>query len=101
MQLCQLEDLLISDTVTDASSRIGWILQILSRLSQADRPHSDLTSINTLDTLVKFLSRIANDDVSSSKAAKILNRSEMQIEFLEWTVYQEPNYDGMQLLILN
>jgi len=64
----------VSDTVTDASSRIGWILQILSRLSQADRPHSDLTSINTLDTLVKFLSRIANDDVSSSKAAKILNR---------------------------
>ena len=63
-----------SEVEVDTNNRVTWILQILSRLSQADRPHSDLTSVRTVDTLLIFLSQLPNNDVVSSKAAKILTR---------------------------
>ena len=63
-----------STPTVETSDRLAWILQILSRLSQADRPHSDLTSSTTLDVLFLFLSRLPPSQVAASKAAKILTR---------------------------
>ena len=63
-----------SSPAVESSDRLAWILQILSRLSQADRPHSDLTSRATLDVLFLFLSRLPPSQVAASKAAKILIR---------------------------
>ena len=51
-----------------------WILQILSRLSQAERPHADLTSIKTIDTIITYLSSLPHNKISSSKASKFLTR---------------------------
>ena len=38
------EDVEVKEKVTPDCERLDWILQILSRLTQADRPHEDLTS---------------------------------------------------------
>ena len=57
-----------------AEDRVTWILQILSRLSQAERPHADLTSIKTIDTIITYLSSLPNSKISSSKASKFLTR---------------------------
>ena len=37
------------------NSQIGWVLQILSRLSQVERPHDDLMSLATVKALVGYL----------------------------------------------
>ena len=58
----------------DSKDRLTWLLQILSRLSHADRPHSDLTSVTTVDVLFLFVSRLPTSEVAASKAAKILTR---------------------------
>ena len=34
------------------NSQIGWVLHILSRLSQVERPHDDLMSLSTVRALV-------------------------------------------------
>ncbi len=52
-------------------SRAGWILQILSRLSQAERPHEDMSSLKTTQALVRYLSRIRNP---IPRAGRILAR---------------------------
>ena len=52
-------------------SRLSWILQLLSRLTQADRPHADLTSQRTIAAVFTFISQVPD---GVSKAGKILTR---------------------------
>ncbi len=52
-------------------SRVGWILQILSRLSQAERPHEDMAALRTTQVLVRYLARI-KDPIP--RAGRILAR---------------------------
>ena len=40
------------------ASHIGWILQLLSRFSQAERPHEDMPSLNTVKALFNYLSSV-------------------------------------------
>jgi len=56
---------------TTEGQRLDWILQILSRLTQADRPHEDLTSARTIQCLFKLLSR---DKQSLGRVSRILTR---------------------------
>ncbi len=44
-----------TDSEKENSSRIGWILQILSRLSQAEKPHEHLTQLTTTQALIRYL----------------------------------------------
>ena len=52
-------------------SRLSWILQLLSRLTQADRPHADLTSERTVAAVFTFISQVPDGVL---KAGKILTR---------------------------
>ena len=52
-------------------SRLTWVLQLLSRLTQADRPHADLTSERTIAAVFTFISQVPD---GVSKAGKILTR---------------------------
>lgn len=52
-------------------SRAGWILQILSRLSQAERPHEDMSNIRTMQVLIKYLDKV-KDPIP--RAGRILAR---------------------------
>ena len=53
------------------NSQIGWVLQILSRLSQVERPHDDLMSLATVKALVGYL---AHTRRPLPRAARILTR---------------------------
>ena len=52
-------------------SRLSWILQLLSRLTQAERPHADLVSQRTIAAVFTFISQVPE---GVSKAGKILTR---------------------------
>jgi hypothetical protein len=53
------------------NSQIGWILQILSRLSQVEWPHEDLMSFETTKALVEYLMHVKKP---LSRAERILLR---------------------------
>ena len=53
------------------NSRIGWALQILSRLSQVEKPHEDLMALETVQALVGYL---AHTRKPLPRAARILTR---------------------------
>jgi len=52
-------------------SRIPSIMQILARLSQAERPHADLTSTRTISCIFSYMSLV---HTGVEKSAKIMNR---------------------------
>ena len=52
-------------------SRISSIMQILARLSQAERPHADLTSARTITSIFSYMSLVHS---GVEKSAKIMNR---------------------------
>lgn len=53
------------------NSQLGWILQILSRLSHSERPHEDMTSLRLTQVLIKYLCE-ARDPLP--RAGRILTR---------------------------
>ena len=57
--------------VCDDNSQINIILQILSRLAQAEMPHEDLCDLRTFQALIKFLCHTKN---ASKRAGRILLR---------------------------
>jgi len=50
---------------------IGWILQILSRLSQAEKPHEDLADLDTIKALINY---VLNTKSPLPRAARVLLR---------------------------
>jgi hypothetical protein len=52
-------------------SRISSIMQILARLSQAERPHADLTSSRTITCIFSYMSLV---HTGVEKSTKIMNR---------------------------
>ena len=58
------------NSITD-NSHINIILQILSRLAQAEIPHEDLASLRTFQALINFL---CNNKNASKRAGRILLR---------------------------
>jgi len=52
-------------------SRISSIMQILARLSQAERPHADLTSARTITCIFSYMALV---HTGVEKSAKIMNR---------------------------
>ena len=57
--------------VKKPGSRISWIMQILSRLSLADRPHADLTSARTITCIFSYMSLVHS---GVERSDKILTR---------------------------
>jgi len=56
---------------SDEWQRLDWILQIISRLTQADRPHEDLTSSRTIQCLFSLMSL---DPDSLGRISRIFTR---------------------------
>jgi len=45
---------------SSSSGRISWVLQILSRLSQAERTHEQLTTRRTIHALINYMFKVPN-----------------------------------------
>ena len=53
------------------NSRLGWVLMVFSRLSQAERPHEDMTSLSTCMALFDYLAKVKDP---LTRAGRILLR---------------------------
>lgn len=71
-------------------TRLTWLLQILSRLTQAERPHADLSSPRTVAALFSFLSRVPS---GLTRTAKILSRLSTNLHcLLPWAHHRHLSY---------